>query len=195
MMNTAATQTEEIRRKRLDNEVKWYVLRDLRRANAKSRAYQLLLRNKIEVFTPMKWERGKGEGRRAIVETPVIPDLLIAHSSVSRLAKYVTAENRLQYRYLRGGWLRKMTVDDAEMRRFMQAMSAGSYVDYYSPEDFNPGRIGETITIRGGAFDGQEGILLRVDGAKRKSLVVRLSNLFVAVVELKDQADGTAARG
>lgn len=194
-MTPPSNQTEARRRKLLDKEereVRWYVLRDLRRPNVKSRGYHLLQRNRFEVFTPMRWEREKHLGLKMLVEHPIIPDLLIVHSSVAKLREMITFENKLQYRYLHGGWQKRMTVSDSEMKRFKQAMSEASFVEYYSPNDFNPSRIGESIVIKGGAFDGQEGILLSVNGTKRKSIVVRLANLFVAVIELKNQPDDTA---
>lgn len=198
LMSASAQQVSASKQKQLakeEKEVRWYVLRDLRRPNVKSRAYHALLRDKVEVFTPIKWEREKRDDKKFFIETPIIPDLLIAHSSVFRLKKYVTFQNKLQYRFLPGGYQKKMTVSDADMRRFMQAMSEASYVDYYSPDAFNPNRIGEPIVIKGGSFDGEEGVLLSVNGKKKKSIVVRLANLFVAVIELKNQeenADTTA---
>lgn len=174
-------------KKKEDKEVKWYVLRDLRRPNVKSRAYHKLLREGFEVFTPVKWEREKRDNKKILFETPIIPDLLIVHSSVRKLEKQVTFQNKLQYRYLRGEYQKKMVVQDSEMKDFMQAMSDASYVEYYTPEEFAPNRIGEPITIKGGKFDGKTGILLSVNGTKRKSLVIRLANLFVAVIELKEK--------
>jgi len=173
-----------------EKKKKWYVLRDLRRPNVKDRAYHILKRIGIEVFTPTKKVSVSLRSSKITAERPIIADLLIVHSSVSELKKYVTQDNKLQYRYIPGGWQRKMVVSDDEMKRFMQAVSAASDVDYYSPEDFSPSRIGEPITIRGGAFDGEEGILLSVNGKKKKSIVVRLANLFVAVIELKNQEEG-----
>lgn len=167
--------------------MKWYVLRDLRRPNVKFRAYHKLLRKGFEVFTPVKWEREKQENKKILFETPIILDLLIVHSSVLKLKEEVTFPNKLQYRYLRGEYQKKMIVPDADMKDFMQAMSDASYVEYYTPEEFAPDRIGEPITIKGGKFDGKTGILLSVNGTKKKSLVVRLANLFVAVIELKEK--------
>lgn len=165
---------------------KWYVLRDLKRANAKVRSYQTLMRKGFEVFTPLRWVRETLAGKQVMVERPVIPDLLIVHSTEKKLAPFVNDENKLQYRFVRGGIEKKMVVKDAEMERFKQAASEASSIDYYKPEEFDPSHIGEKITIHGGQFDGEEGILLRVDGKAKKKLVVRLANLFVAVIELKE---------
>jgi len=172
------------------NVRKWYVLRDLRRPNVKDRAYHILKRKKLEVFTPTKKVTVSLRNSKITVERSIIADLLIVKSSISELKKYVTQDNKLQYRYIPGGWQKKMYVKDEEMKRFKRAVSAASDVSYYSPEEYSPSRIGEPITIKGGAFDGEEGILLSVNGKKKKSIVVRLANLFVAVIELKSQEEG-----
>lgn len=38
------------------NRVQWFVMRDLKRSNAKLPAYKLLREEQFEVFVPMKWE-------------------------------------------------------------------------------------------------------------------------------------------
>ena len=40
---------------RSEKEMRWYVMRDLKRTNAKVPAYKLLKGMKMEVFVPMKW--------------------------------------------------------------------------------------------------------------------------------------------
>lgn len=173
----AETKAEEAR--------EWYVLRDLRRANAKVRACQVLRETGLEVFTPMKWVQETVAGKRIRVERPVIPDLLIVHATLTELAPFVTFANRLQFRFVRGGREKKMVVNETEMERFMRAASEASSIEYYSPEDFNPDQIGTTIRIKGGPLDGEEAVLLNVNGKRKRQIIVRLSNLFVAVIELK----------
>lgn len=168
---------------------KWYVLCDSTRVNAQKRAYHTLQGKGFKVFTPMKWVEHKWANRTVRVERPVIPDLLIVHTTEESLAPYIKEEYKLHYRIVRGSRGKKMTVNDKDMRLFMRATSKASSIDYYKPEEYDSSRIGEKITIKGGAFDGKEGILLDVNGTKKKKLVVRLANLFVAVVELNDTED------
>lgn len=165
----------------------WYVLRDLRRANAKVRAYQKLAQEGFEVFTPLKWVWKTRACKRVMTERPIIPDLLIVHATVLELKPYVTFKNKLLFRFIRGGREKKMVIGDNEMSRFMRVASEASSIEYYLPEEFTPDKIGKPITIKGGQFDGEEGVLLNVSGGKKKRIVVRLSNLFVAVIELKEQ--------
>ena len=46
--------------------MRWYVMRDLKRANAKVPAYKLLEGMKMEVFVPMKWHLVTRKGIRVL---------------------------------------------------------------------------------------------------------------------------------
>lgn len=54
----------------------WYVMRDLKRANAKLPAYKQLLNEHFEVFTPMKEQLSVHGGKRTREEVPFIQDYL-----------------------------------------------------------------------------------------------------------------------
>lgn len=53
-----------------DEEVRWYVMRDLKRTNAKQPAYKLLKEKKMEVFVPMKCHLSIRKGVRVREEVP-----------------------------------------------------------------------------------------------------------------------------
>jgi len=165
---------------------KWYVLCDTTRVNAKKRAYKMLKDKGFKVFSPMKRVEETWGTRRVMVERPIIPDLLIVYTTEESLSPYISVNGKLHYRIIRGSGGRKMTVKNSEMKLFMRATSAASSIDYYKPEEYDSNKIGKSITIRGGAFDGEKGLLLSVNGALKKRLVIRLSNFFVAVIELKE---------
>lgn len=54
------------------NQVKWYVLRDLRRRNSNTPGYAELAARGFEVFTPLRWEIAVRGGRRVRRQVPVI---------------------------------------------------------------------------------------------------------------------------
>ncbi|MEO3507470.1 transcriptional regulator, partial [Phocaeicola vulgatus] len=54
--------------------MRWYVMRDLKRTNAKVPAYKLLKGMKMEVFVPMKWHLVTRKGIRIREEVPFIQD-------------------------------------------------------------------------------------------------------------------------
>lgn len=161
----------------------WYVMRDLKRANASLPAYKLLEKEKIEVFTPMKTVLTVKQGRRVRKETPFIQDLLFVHGERSRLDPIIRKMPTLQYRYVRGGHYQEpMTVPDADMERFIRAVHTSDSPRYYLPEEVTPVMYGRRIRIVGGPLDGYEGSLVTTRGSKVKRLLVGLSNnLFVGV--------------
>jgi len=95
----------------------WFVMRDLKRANAKQPAYKFLSEHPLRVFTPMTWRLCTEGGRRVRREVPFIPDLLFVHASREILDPIVDKTATLQYRWLRNTWREPMTVADAEMSR------------------------------------------------------------------------------
>lgn len=100
----------------------WFVLRDLTRPNAKRPAYRLLEEKGIEIFTPMRWRLVERKGKRIREEVPLLHDLLFAHTTRTCMDSIVEEISTLQYRYLRGGYRKPMTVGHAEMNRFIRAV-------------------------------------------------------------------------
>lgn len=165
-------------------QVRWFVMRDLKRANAKLPAWQLLHARQIRVFTPMVWRlymvRGKKERRQA----PFLSDLLFVQESRERLDPIVGQIPTLQYRWLRQTWREPMTVSDAEMERFIRAVSVSATPKYYLPEEVTPSMCGRRIRIVGGPLDGYEGTLVTTRGSAVKRLLIQLPNLLAVTVEV-----------
>ena len=61
----------------------WYVMRDLKRANAKLPAYMMLGDMGFEVFVPLKWQLATRRGKRIREQVPFLRDaLFIFHKAV-----------------------------------------------------------------------------------------------------------------
>lgn len=135
----------------------WFVLRDLTRPNAKHPAYRLLEEKGIEVFTPMRWQLVERKGKRIREEVPLLHDLLFAHTTRTCMDSIVEEISTLQYRYLRGGYRKPMTVGHAEMNRFIRAVHSDDSPRYFLVEELTPAMYGRMIRIEGGPLDGYEG--------------------------------------
>jgi hypothetical protein len=166
------------------NKVQWFVLRDLKRANAKRLAYQVFLENDIEVFTPKKWKLSVVKGKKVRREVPCIPDLLFVHDSRERIDPIVDVVSTIQYRWLRNKFREPMTVSDAEMTRFIQAVRSTESPRYFLPEEITPSMLGRAIRMVGGTLDGYEGTLLTTRGSRVKRLLVELPGLLTVGVEV-----------
>ena len=167
-----------------EKTVRWFVMRDLKRANAKQQAYQILKEKNIEVFTPMKTRLCVVKGEQIRKEVPCIPDLLFVHTTRETLDPIVENIPTLQYRWLRNKYREPMTVPDAEMERFIRAVHASALPKYYLSEEITPEMYNRPIRIVGGLLDGYEGMLLTTRGSKVKRLLVEIPHLLAVGVEV-----------
>ena len=80
-----------------------------------------------------------------------------------------------------------MVVSDAEMERFIRAVSASASPKYYLPEEITPEMLNRSIRIVGGPLDGYEGTLVTTRGSKVKRLLVELPSLLSVAVEVNPE--------
>lgn len=162
----------------------WFVMRDLKRSNAKQPAYKLLNDLKIKCFTPMIWKTFISKGKHILKEVPFMQDLLFVYDSRRVLDPIVERVSTLQYRFVKGGKRMPMTVRTEDMDRFIKAVSTMEHPNFYTPEEIEPSMIGKKVRIVGGPLDGYEGYLQKIQGSKVKHLFVELPNLLTAAVEV-----------
>lgn len=162
----------------------WFVMRDLKRGNAKQPAYKLLDELKIRFFTPMVWKLRIRQGKRIRQQVPFIPDLLFVYDSRKVLDPRIAT---LQYRFVKGGNHQPMTVRNADMERFIRAVDAMNNPCFYTPEEIKPDMLGKNVRIVGGLLDGYEGRLQKMQGSRIKRLFVELPNFLTAAVEVQPE--------
>lgn len=170
-----------------EEQMQWFVMRDLKRANAKLPAYKLLSDKNFEVFVPMKWQLVNKKGVKERREIPAIPDLLFVHSTRKDLDPVVAKTGTLQYRFLRNCNRAPMTVRNDEMERFMFAVNTSDSPKYYLPDEITPGMYGRKIRIVGGPLNGYEGSLITSRGSKTKRILIELQDFFAVSVEVTSE--------
>lgn len=167
--------------------MRWYVLRDLKRRNAKLPGYKDLAERGIEVFTPMSWRLAVVRGKKVREEIPVINDLLFARERRSVLDPIIMKIPTLQYRFVKGGGYNPLTIRDKDMEQFMSAVRFAEKPRFYSPEELTPDMYGKSVRLEGGPLDGFEGRLLSVKGSRKKRVVIELPNLIAVSVEVNPE--------
>ena len=165
----------------------WFVMRDLKRSNAKVPAYLLLASMQVEVFTPMKWVLRIRAGKRVREQIPFISDLLFVHDTAEALNPIVSKTPTLQYRYRKGAYCEPVTVPDRDMQRFIHAIGTTESPRFYLPEEITPSMYGRRIRIVGGPLDGYEGSLITTRGSRVKRLLVELPRLLAVGVEVSPE--------
>lgn len=162
----------------------WFVMRDLKRQNAKLPAYKLLTKYGIKIFVPMRWQVKTRRGIIIREEVPVIHDLLFVHDSREHLDPIVEKIQTLQYRWLKNTYREPMTVSDDEMNKFILAVQSSEKPVYYMPKEITPQIYGRKIKIIGGSLNGYEGYLITTRGSKVKRLLVELEGCIAVGVEV-----------
>ncbi len=163
----------------------WFVLRDFKKWNAKTPAYKELPKLGIRCFTPMHWIVSTRQNVRKREYVPVIQNLLFAYDTRVVLDPIIEKENSLQYQYKRGGGSASpMTVPDSEMERFINAVNNDPSPIFYSPDELTSDMLGKEIVVSGGPLDGYRGKLVKLQGSKKRRLIVEIQGFIAAAVEV-----------
>lgn len=171
-----------------DEEIHWFVMRDLKRPNALQPAYKWLKNMGMEVFTPLKSRIKIINGKRICENVPFIQDLLFVHDTRGSIDRIVAKTPTLQYRYKKGyGYCAPMIVPDADMERFIHAIDTSDNLRYYLPEELTPSMCGRPVRIIGGSLNGYTGRLLTVRGSKTKRLLIEMPGFFFVGVEISPE--------
>lgn len=163
----------------------WYVIRDFKKRNAKLPGYKLLPELGIQSFTPMHWVVSTRLGKKVREYVPVIQSLLFAYDTKEALDPIIEKDNALQFQFRRGaGKNYFMTVPDAEMERFINAVNNDPSPIYFTPEELTLDKIGKKIIVNGGPLNGYSGVLLKMRGTKKRRLLVKIESFLAAAVEV-----------
>lgn len=163
----------------------WFVLRDLKRSNAKEPAYLLLQEAGYEVFTPLRWVLSRVQGKKVRKLQPFMQDLLFVHSTKDALDVVVDRVPTLQYRFVRGaGYCVPMTVREEEMTNFIRASRQSECPEYFQVDEISPQMIGRKVRIIGGPLNQCEGFLMSLRGSRVKHMIVQIEGLLAVKVEV-----------
>ena len=72
------------------------------------------------------------------------------------------------------------------MERFMLAVANDKSPRFYAPGEITDSMIGRKVRIVGGPLNGFTGNLLSVKGMRTKRLIISLSGMFSAAVEVEN---------
>ena len=171
----------------MDDDTQWYAMRDLTRPNAKVSAYEKLNAKGIRCFTPMVKKQVKLRGDTVLIDAPYMRDLLFAYGTREAIDPLTAPGMRLQYRYVRGGYMEPMTVRKADMENFIRAVQSTISARYYRPEEITPAMRNRKIRIIGGPLNGLAGTLVTIRGTRVKRLLVEIPTLLAAAVEVEPE--------
>ncbi len=159
----------------LSQKMQWFAMRATYRRGLQIK--EMLDRQGIRNFIPMRYEVFLKNGRKKRMLVPVIKDLIFVHAVQSELQQVKFKFPYLQYMIdIRNG--QKIIVPDKQMRDFIAV--AGTYDEhliFFSPDEVNLQK-GTKVRITGGDFEGYEGIFVKVKGARDRRVVISLQGII-----------------
>ena len=143
----------------------------------------------LQAFVPLKYvvKTVRGQKQRALV--PALSKLLFVKGTLDEVKDYIlhahyvvfirksTFSNKEKY----------LTVPTKAMEDFIAVTeNREEHVTYFRPEEISL-QEGDQIRIKGGLYDGREGIVMRIKGKRNKHLVVQIPGMLLAAVELSPE--------
>lgn len=139
----------------------------------------------LEFFIPKHYIVQSYHGRKIKRLVPVIPSLVFVHASRKDLLEFKKKYNFLQFAmWKKSTGLEYIVVPSAQMDNFMKvATQYEEKISYCNPEEIDIAK-GTRVRIHGGAFDGVEGIFVKVVGVRSRRLVVLLDGVLGVTAEV-----------
>lgn len=177
-LNTTAIQNENPR---------WFFMCDKKRHNALEPAYKMLERKGFEVFTP-KVKKVVGRGKfKKVDEVPLLSDILFVHSTEEKIDPIVAKTPTLHYRYKKGGkYCEHIIVNDKDMDLFIYAAEHIEIKEFFAIDELPQKLIGDKVIIHGGPLDGRKARLKKMQGARKKRILIELDKMAYGEFELTE---------
>lgn len=143
----------------------------------------------LEAFVPLTYEvkTKKGQKYRALV--PAMSRLLFVKGTLEEIKDYIQHTHYVVY-IQKSTFSNKeeyLTIPNKAMEDFIAVTeSHEAHVTYFRPEEISL-QEGDKIRIKGGLYDGREGIIMRIKGKRNKHLVVQIPGMLVAAIELSPE--------
>ena len=172
-----------------DNEIKWYAI------GCTSTMKELKVRDDIrnyglEAFVPLKYQIKtlKHQKHRALV--PAMPGLMFAKGTLDELKDYIQDHSHFPVFLRKSTFSNKedyLTIRTKDMEEFIAVTEDHeAHITYFRPEEINL-QAGDKIRVKGGIYDGKEGIIMRIKGKRNKHLVVQIPGMLVAAIEMEPE--------
>ena len=157
----------------------WFAMRATYRREPD--AIRLLEKEKLGCFVPMQYKIIMKKGKKVRALVPVIHNLIFVHARPSEVKRVKSLVTYLQYiTDTRSG--QKIIIPDNQMQRFIAV--SGTYNDhlmYFQPDELSLSK-GTRVRVTGGDFEGQEGVFLKVKGARDRRVVVEIQGVIAVAM-------------
>ena len=140
----------------------------------------------LEAFVPLTYEVKSRRGQKHRVLVPALSRLLFVKGTLDEVKDYIAQTHYVVY-IQKSTFSNKeeyLTVPTKAMENFIATTENNEeHVTYFRPEEISL-QEGDKIRIKGGLYDGREGVIMHIKGKRNKHLVVQIPGFLAAAVEL-----------
>ena len=169
----------------MESPLQWFAMRATYKREMVAKEY--LEGKGIEVFVPLRREMKVIRGIKRKVTVPAINSLIFVYARRQELQEAKFGVEYLQYltRKLDGKNV-PIIVPDWQMEQFRKVVEDDK-VDktYFAPGEVNLAE-GTKVKVHGGAFDGMEGILMKLKGRRNKQFFLEVGGALAVNPKLEN---------
>ena len=140
----------------------------------------------LSAFVPLKYEVRKVRGREQRMLVPAITKLVFVKGTLEEVQDYLAHAHYVVYiqRSTFSNHKDFLTVPTRAMEDFIAVTEHHEeHVTYFNPQEIRL-NVGDQIRVKGGLYDGREGIIMRIKGKRNRHLVVQIPGILIAAIEM-----------
>jgi len=143
----------------------------------------------LESFVPLKYEVKKRQGHDQRLLVPALSRLLFVKGTLDEVKDYIANAHYVVF-IQRSTFSDKkdyLTVPTKAMENFIAVTEHNEErITYFSPQEIRL-NIGDKIRVKGGLYDGREGVIMRIKGKRNRHLVVQIPGILIAAIEMSPE--------
>ena len=171
--------------KKQKDKPQWFALKVSRK---EAQATSILENAGVRVYCPMAATDTTVQGKKVIVERPLIPNTIFAFAPFSEVNSLKNVHPFITYCYRKeDGKYKILQVPIREMERFIDSSTKmKNDITYFQPEEVEL-KKGDKVRIVGGLFDGYEGTLLKAKGRAKRMFLINFEMLGAIGTHIEPQ--------
>lgn len=169
----------------VNEEPQWFALKVSRKETL---ATSILEKAGLRTYCPMAPTDTTLQGKKVIVERPLIPNTVFVFAPFRRLNSLKNANPFITYCYKKvDGKYRILQVPTREMELFIDSSTKmKNDITYFHPDEVEL-KQGDRVKIVGGLFDGYEGTLLKAKGRAKRMFLINFEMLGALGTHIEPQ--------
>ncbi len=151
----------------------------------------------LRSFVPLKYEVKQIRGHEQRLLVPVLSRYIFVKGTLEEVQDYIANAHYIVYlqRSTFSNYREYLTVPTKIMEDFIAVTEHNEeHITYFQPQEIRL-NVGDQVRIKGGIYDGREGVIMRIKGKRNRHLVVQIPGVLIAAIEISSDMIDLLALG